>query len=518
MAHGRHKQIKSGVIFLLVLAVLTAGTYIAWPVVTGQGGWQLPWAQGGSGQIVRIRARQAPVSLDIRTEPGHATDQALMGNVYQTLTRPDAKGRPTPGLAQNWEVSANGLLYTFHLRDDARFADGRRLTSEDALWSLQQIIDHQYQGHRDLDGLARVTNPDDATLVIGLKSPNARLLTALSGRAGIVYDRQARVNYSTRSAGSGPYQVDDWQPGTSLTLTANKSYRGPDKAAIRKVIFSYTGGPERTIKDLDQGRLDAVVDMDPATADQARKTSSAKGRKAPTATPSTDNVVLAFNNEASSLLSDQHVREAVRYALDRQALADLEGGEAKALGGPLNPLSPGYDPGLQAFPFDRTQAARRTSYYAQSYYHGGLRLVYPQEFGSQAGDLIRTQLKAVGIPSQVSMVDQAAFRDQVLNHHDYDMALLVMDNDEIDRFADPASTMLFDNVDIQNSWKQVTDCTDQNTYAERLRAFARQVSDLSPSDWLYQRMPLVLTAPRLQGMPSSLLDRYLPLWNLRIQG
>ena len=133
MAHGRHKQIKSGVIFLLVLAVLTAGTYIAWPVVTGQGGWQLPWAQGGSGQIVRIRARHAPVSLDIRTEPGHATDQALMGNVYQTLTRPDAKGRPTPGLAQNWEVSANGLLYTFHLRDDARFADGRRLTSEDAL-------------------------------------------------------------------------------------------------------------------------------------------------------------------------------------------------------------------------------------------------------------------------------------------------------------------------------------------------------------------------------------------------
>ena len=518
MARGRHRGISSGIIFILVLAVLTAGTYMAWPLLTGRGGWRLPWNLGGSGQVVRIRARQAPVSLDIRTEPGRATDQALMGNVYQTLTRPDAKGRPTPGLAQNWEVSANGLLYTFHLRDDARFADGRRLTSEDALWSLHQIIDHQYQGHRDLDGLARVTNPDDATLVIGLKSPNARLLTALSGRAGIVYDRQARVNYSTRSAGSGPYQVDDWQPGTSLTLTANKSYRGPDKAAIRKVIFSYAGGPEQTIKDLDQGRLDAVVDMDPATADQARKTSSAKGRKAPTATPSTDNVVLAFNNEASSLLSDQHVREAVRYALDRQALADLEGGEAKALGGPLNPLSPGYDPGLQAFPFDRTQAARRTSYYAQSYYHGGLRLVYPQEFGSQAGDLIRTQLKAVGIPSQVSMVDQAAFRDQVLNRHDYDMTLLVMDNDEIDRFADPESTMHFDNVDIQNSWKQVTDCTDQNTYAERLRAFARQVSDLSPSDWLYQRMPLVLTAPRLQGMPSSLLDRYLPLWNLRIQG
>lgn len=78
--------------------------------------------------------------------------------------------------------------------------------------------------------------------------------------------------------------------------------------------------------------------------------------------------------------------------------------------------------------------------------------------------------------------------------------------------------MLFDNVDVQNSWKQVADCTDQNTYAGRLRVFARQVSDFSPSDWLYQRTPLVLTAPRLQGMPSSLVDRYLPLWNLRVQG
>ena len=510
MARGRHREISSGIIFILVLAVLTAGTYMAWPLLTGRGGWRLPWNLGGSDQVVRIRARQAPVSLDIRTEPGRATDQALMGNVYQTLTRPDAQGRPTPGLAQSWEVSADGLLYTFHLRSDARFADGRQLTSEDALWSLHQIIEHRYQGHQDLDGLAKVTNPDDATLVIGLKSPNALLLNALSGRAGIVYDRQARVNYSTQSAGSGPYQVDDWQPGASLTLTTNKSYRGPDKTAIHKVVFSYADSPEQTVKDLDQGRLDAVVDMDPATAKQAGK--------APTATPSTDNVVLAFNNEASSLLSDQHMREAVRYALDRQALADLEGGGARALGGPLNPLSPGYDPGLQAFPFDRVQAARRASYYAQSYYHGGLRLVYPQEFGSQVGDLISTQLKAVGIPTQVSMVDQAAFRDQVLTRHDYDMALLVMDNDDIGRFADPNSTMLFDNTEVQESWKQVKASTDQNTYAQRLRAFAQQVSDLSPSDWLYERTPLVLSTPRLQGMPGYLTDRYLPLWNLHIKG
>lgn len=510
MARGRHTQIKSGIIFFLVLAVLTAGTYMAWPLATGRGGWRLPWAQEGSGRIVHIRARQAPVSLDIRTEPGRATDQALMGNVYQTLTRPDAKGQPTPGLAQNWEVSANGLLYTFHLRNDARFADGRPLTSEDVLWSLHQIIDHQYQGYRDLNGLARVTNPDDATLVIGLKSPNARLLTALSGRAGIVYDRQARVNYSTRSAGSGPYQVDDWQPGTSLTLAANKSYRGPDRPTIGRVIFTYTGSPQGTIKDLDQGRLDAVVDMDPATAAQAHK--------APTVTPSTDNVVLAFNNIATSPLSDQHMREAVRYALDRQSLAKLERGGAKALGGPLNQLSPGYDPGLQAFPFDRAQAIHRSSYYRPSFFKNGLRLVYPREFGSRMGELMCTQLKAAGIPTQVSMVGQPTFRDQVLNRRDYDMALMVMDNDEIDRFADPDSTMLFDNVDVQNSWKQVADCTDQNTYAGRLRTFARQVSDLSPSDWLYQRTPLVLTAPRLQGMPSSLVDRYLPLWNLRIQG
>ena len=98
------------------------------------------------------------------------------------------------------------------------------------------------------------------------------------------------------------------------------------------------------------------------------------------------------------------------------------------------------------------------------------------------------------------------------------MALLIMNNDDIGRFADPNATMLFDNTEVQESWKQVKASTDQNTYAERLRAFARQVSDLSPSDWLYERTPLVLSAPRLQGMPSSLLDRYLPLWNLHIKG
>lgn len=522
MAEHTGKDIRAGIIFILVLVVLTTGVYLAWPLITGQGSPRLSGLR--SGDTIRIAAREAPQSLDIRTEEGSPADQALMGNVYQTLLAPDPQGNPAPGLAQSWDVSADGLIYTFHIRTDARFSDGRALDSSDALWSLQQIVEKQYAGHEWLTNLSRVNNPAPTTLSIGLNRPDAHLLTALTGRAGIVYDRHAQVDYSTESAGSGPYRVKDWQPGISLTLARNEHYQGPDKAKTDTVVLTYDRSRDASaVKQVQEGNLDAIVDLPPADATPAKeaaskegKTKTGKGVKLLNG-PSQSNLVLAFNNSSGSLLSDQHVREAVRYALDRQSLADLEAGGAKPLGGPLNEMSPGFDAGLQAFPHDTDKASRFASYYAQPYYRGGLRLVYQDTYGKRIGDLIASQLKEVGIPSKVTMVDRSTFRDQVLGRHDYDMTLLTMNNDQIGQFADPNATMLFDNREVQDAWIQVIGSTSQDQYASRLGGYARQVSDLSPSDWLYARTPQVLTSSKLRGMPRTMVDQYLPLWNLEVK-
>lgn len=516
---AKHKQggFKSGIIFILVAALLTAAIYLTWPLITGQGGFRL----GGlkSENTIRIASRQAPQSLDIRTEAGSQIEQALLGNVYQTLLRQDSQGHQTPGLAKSWDLSADRLTYTFHLDPDARFDDGQSLNSSAALWSLQQIISKKYVGYEGLSNLASVNNPSASILTIKLKAPDAHLLTALSGRAGIVYNPQAQINYSVQSAGSGPYRVKDWKPGALLTLVNNKQYRGSDRVSNDKILLIYDKTNNERINQVLSNDLDAALDLTPSEVKQAKKSVSPerKDQISLQKCPSQQNVVLAFNNSSGSLLSDQHVREAIRYALDRQTLSDLEAGSAKPLGGPLNELSPGYDAALQAFPRDTTKAAEFASYYQQSYYRGGLRLVYEDSYGQEIGNTISEELSEVGIPSQVTRVDQTTFRNRVLSNHDYDMTLLTMNNDQIGQFANPDSVMLFDNREVQDSWKQVTSSNSQEEYARRLGTYARQVSDLSPSDWLYARTPQNLTRAGLQGMPTSLTDQYLPLWNLKKQ-
>lgn len=516
MAKHKGKASKSGIVFILVAAMLAAGVYLAWPLIIGRGNPRLGILR--SEDTIHIAAREAPQSLDIRTETDLPIEQAFLGNVYQTLLTPDPQGNPAPGLAQSWDVSTDGLIYTFHIRADARFADGRVLDSSDALWSLQQIVEKQYVGHEWLTNLAKVNTPSTTTLTIGLSKPDAHLPRALCGRAGIVYDRQAQVNYSVASAGSGPYKVKDWRPGSSLTLTGNDQYKGPDTAKTATVVLTYNSQDANAVEQVQKGTLDAIVDLTPTEAAPAEEAADGAGSEVKLSTgPSQNNLVLAFNNSPDSLFSDQHVREAVRYALDRQSLASLEARGAKPLGGPLNEMSPGFDAGLQAFPHDSEKASQFASYYSQSYYKGGLRLVYQDTYGRQIGDMIASQLSAVGIPSRVTMVDRPTFRDQVLNRHDYDMTILTMDNDQIGRFADPNTTMLFDNRSVQDAWNQVLGSANQEEYAARLGSYARQVSDLSPSDWLYARTPRILASSRLQGMPHTMVDQYLPLWNLEVR-
>ncbi|AKV54942.1 peptide ABC transporter, solute binding protein [Bifidobacterium actinocoloniiforme DSM 22766] len=506
MTQEQHKRLKPGLTFLITLVALSLVAALIWPLVNR---WERRTVaeQGGT---VRIGARQAPGSLDIRTEPGQGVEQALLGNVYQTLVGLDDQGKPEPGVADHWRVSADGLTYTFHLRAGEEFEDGSALDSDAALWSLQQILANKYVGWQSLNNLAQVTNPSSDELRVELKSPDARLPRILASRAGIVYNRGARVNYASQSAGSGPYAVEDYQNGQELTLSRSKTYNGPHKAAIGTVILSYKEGSSGQAQQVADGKLDAAVDLSPQEA------GTAKGLKgfATSTGVSQSNLVLAFNDSQTSILSDQRFKEAVRYGVDRPAIAAGSNGTAKALNGPVNDLSAGYDAGYAPFQHDAAKARSLAGYFNPSFYHGRLRLVYEQSLGGQVGQQVKDQLAEAGIPAEVTMLDQAAFQDQVMTKRDYELTLLTMSNDDISQFADPNSTMLFDDPECQQLFRLATGASSEQDYASRLKQYARSLADKSPSDWLTAKTPVNVRAFRLKGLNENMSDDRLAAWRI----
>ncbi|RBP98850.1 ABC transporter substrate-binding protein [Bifidobacterium xylocopae] len=497
---------KPGLVFLIALLALSLVAALIWPLLNR---WENR-SEADRGGTVRIGARQAPASLDIRTEEGQGVTQALLGNVYQTLVGLDAQGKPVPDAAEQWDASADGLTYTFHLRPGGEFEDGSPLDSNAVLWSLQQTVQNKYVGYQDLDNLARVTNPAADRLVLELKSPDARLPYLLAGRAGIIYNRGARVNYATQSAGSGPYAVDEYRNGEELTLRRSKTYHGPHKAAMGTVILSYQADSKGQAQQVADGRLDAAVDLGAQEAGAAR---NMKGFASSTGV-SRNNLVLAFNNSKTSILSDQRFKEAVRYGVDRPAIAAGSNGTAKALNGPVNELSVGYDGSYAPYQHDANKARSLAAYFNPSYYHGHLRLVYDKGLGDDIGQQIRGQLAAAGIPVEVSALDQTAFQDQVVSKHDYELTLLTMTNDDIARFADPNSVMLFDDTECQQLFQLATAAKTDQEYTDRLKQYVRSLGDKSPSDWLSARTPVNVRAFRLKGLDQNMTDERLAAWQL----
>lgn len=514
MPKHKRSSLKSALIFLVALAVLTAGAYLAWPYVTGGRPGGGPGLRGETS--VRIGLRQAPASLDIRNEAGQEVEQALLGNVYETVTTPGDKGLPEPGLASKWDLSADRLTYTFHLRRGARFSDGSDLQSQDVLWSLEQTVKKKTPGYHGLDHLDQVTNPDPYTLVIHLSTPDAHLTRALYGRAGIVYNSRAGIDYSSSSAGSGPYTVGSWQSGRSLTLIRNKHYQGPHPAKSDKVAFSYGNSIGDQVRAVKEGRLDAAVDLTPTQADSARKTAAAGTGQALRVTTgsSRKNLVLIINNTPTSPFADQRCREIVRYAVDRTALADLQSGTAKPLNGPVNELSPAYDPSFNPFPHDPAKAASLNTYFTNRYYRGGVRLVYHESFGAQVGERIASDLGRVNIPVKTEMVDGTTYRDRMADGQAYELTLAMMDNEDNAVFADPASLARFDKPEVQQSYRALLDAADEDGYEAGLSRYDKDISAQSPCDWIYARTPVTLAAQGLEGMPGSAVDAYLPMWGV----
>ena len=188
--NGRKRNLKDEatrwLIFLGVAAVLSVMLWLGLSLVEHKNPITSFGTLSSNSSVTIGIEGKAPESLDIRTEQGTAVEQALLGNVYETLVSRSDTNKLQPGIASSWQISDDGLTYTFALRDGMTFSNGHKLDSSDVVWSLQNTINNHYVGSDQLGDLKEITNPNADTVSVTLSKPNPRLLRALAGRAGVV--------------------------------------------------------------------------------------------------------------------------------------------------------------------------------------------------------------------------------------------------------------------------------------------------------------------------------------------
>lgn len=499
----------------LIAALLTLILLLLHAVMPASGGTVGTAGSDGAGaarNTITIGLRTAPVSLDIRRQSGAALEQILIGNVYEGLVARGEDNQPHPSLASSWDISADGLTYTFHLAEDARFSNGDTLDAEDAAWSLHELRARRYQNHDDLDAVETIETPDAHTLRLTLGRPDSELLWKLTGRAGLVYDRDGQWDDKSEALGSGPYTVASFDADDRLVLTANPDYWGQDhRARTRTIVLRFLTDENAAVNALTAGDAQILSPMSATLAARFRDDPDYQVKDI----EGSDKFVLAFNMDDPTL-QDQRIRQAIRYGIDHQQLIAARGGADSPLGGPIPATDPGYEDLTGLYPHDAAKARRLMAQAGYTSEHPlELTLTYANTYGTEIGDQLAGQLAAIGIDLHVDLVEFPTWLQDVHTNGDYQLSLVDhAESHDLADWTDPDYYFHYDNAQVRDLYQRALDATDRDQADSYLAAAARAVSADAPADWLFAWNVTTVIRKDVTGWPERLSQTVLPLWRL----
>jgi len=335
-----------------------------------------------------------PLTLD----PACATDigsARYIVEIFSGLVTLDKDTlKPVADIAESWDISADGTVYTFHLRRGVLFHDrSRRVTATDFKYSMERALAPQtlsnvavvYLGDivgaqefargeaEEIRGI-RIPNPDDPfTLEITIDAPKPYFLAKLTYPTAFVVDQREvgnatcfqRTDWQLQPNGSGPFQLQEWRLGQRIVLVPHIQYHGEPKPALTRVTFLLAGGSPLTMYENEEVDVSGVGIND---IERIRDPNEPLNKEF-VEKPSLDTFYISFNVEKPPF-DDVSVRQAFATTIDkatlvRVVLRDLAQ-EAKGI---LPPEMPGYNGDLAGLPFDRDRARQLL---AESRYAGNL--------------------------------------------------------------------------------------------------------------------------------------------------
>jgi peptide/nickel transport system substrate-binding protein len=315
--------------------------------------------------VLRIQVPELPVQLNPLASSDLWAHRIALHNLFEPLVLPNPSGAFRPHLALRLEISAAGRLYTFKLRPNVRFHDGKPLTSEDVKATIENLVARTGPSELlrlELGDVLEVKAPDEETVTLLLRQPNHLLLGVLS-EVGIlpahVYGRShlRDPRPGTIPVGTGPFKVLVPHDRTTVTLHRNDDYWGA-RSKLDSIVFVAFPEPARAFSALRDGEVDILPSLHPSYYPEQVETDRMKQKFQLYRLHPYKLRILLYNLRRPTF-KERRVRLAVAHLVDREHLVRSQRNDLGQVSSvPLWTLSSWYDHMLHPLAYDRKAAAR----------------------------------------------------------------------------------------------------------------------------------------------------------------
>jgi peptide/nickel transport system substrate-binding protein len=447
-----------------------------------------------SAEIV-IGSTNEPTGLVRNVGGSSGVSQTMTRNVFEGLTSVDVDGQVIPTLAESWDVSEDGLTYTFHLQPDVTFHDGTPLTADDVVWSISEAIGPESKSARksDLLVIQQATAVDDATVELDLSRPSQGLTFYLAS-VTIVQDGDTEL---TSDNGTGPYRFVEWVQGDHLTIEKYDGYWG-EPAKNAGVTFRFFQDTTALNNALLTGDLDLVIAED--SPDQLVQFEDNPDFTITEGT-STTKQLWAFNDREAPF-SDVRVRQALYTAIDRDAiLSAVWDGYGQVIGSMVPPTDPwfvdqadvhGYDPEAAQALLD--EAGVTDLEISVDY--------IPDDTTEAILALLTKNLAAVGVTLTPNPIDDATWYQKVYTDHDFETTLMGHVNPrDVLWYANPDFYWGYDNPQVQEWVTQADEASTEAEQVDLLKQVNETIGEEAASAWLYLDPQIRVARADVTGFP-----------------
>ena len=464
---------------------------------------------------ITVAMQLEPPHLDPTSAAAQAIDSVLYSNVFEGLTRFMGDGSVVPGLAKSWDISEDGLVYTFHLQDGVTFHDGTTMDAEDVKFSLDRARAEDSQNAQKalFASIDTVEVVDPLTVAITLKEPNGLFLFNMAWGDAVIVAPESIDDIKTNPVGTGAFKFVNWTQGDSLQLERNPDYWG-EAPVLEQATFRFIADPTAAFAAVMAEDVDVFAGF-PAPENLPQFEADPRFQVLVGSTEG--ETILAINNKQPPF-DNVKVRQAVAHAIDRQAIID---GAMFDYGTPIGthfaPHNPAYTDltGQSGFDPEKSKALLSEAGFADGF-ETTLHLP-PPSYARRGGEIIAAQLAEVGITAEIINVEWAQWLESVFNGKNFGLTIVSHTEPmDIGIYARPDYYFQYDNPDFQALMDELNKTTDPDQRTEMLQTAQKMIADDYVNGFLFELAYPTVAKAGIKGLwkdlPTAAVDLTAVSW------
>ena len=319
------------------------------------------------GGVLKFATPSVKPGLDpARTRTGDG--YMLTAMIFSNLTRISHELKPEPQLAHKWETNGDSSEWTFHLRKNAKFTNGRPVVASDVKFSIDRILDPKTasKGRKALGPIKEIVVKGDHTVLFKLKGPYADLALQLGNTFSRIIAKENLADIANKPIGSGPFILKEYVPGNKAILVRNPNYFEKGLPYLDEVHQIYIKEYAAQVSALKTGEIDIMYFAPVEIVDQLKKDPNIEVKMV--SAPSFQPLIMWVTEKP---FNDVRVRQALRFAVDRKAMLEAATGGLGVLGNdtPVSPSNPYYN---KALPQRKQDPAKAKKLLAEAGYPNGI--------------------------------------------------------------------------------------------------------------------------------------------------